>query len=177
MFEKSKGEEKRNMTNSKRKGGAMERNTAKILSFWMFGDEHVLKREPTSGGTKHVYCGDIFPMKQIGWAHFPFLIETKTGYEEHTPTLWKYTKVLEWFNKSIIDGKRHNQWIIFLICQFKNQSTLLFTNYQIDLNKIAPIAIIPNHINGEIHWINVYIFKQLIKLNFQDLFGSEIKSR
>jgi len=165
------------MVNGKRKGGKMERDTAKTLSFWMFDDEHVLKREPTSGAIKHAYCGDVFPMKQIEWGYFPFLIETKTGYEEHTPTLWKYTKVLEWFNKSIIESKQHNQWIIFLICQFKNQSQLLFTNYQFDLNKIVPVAIIPNQLNGEIQWINTYLFKELIKLNFLDLFNTEIQYR
>ena len=163
--------------NSKAKGGKMERDTAKTLSIWMFEDEHVLKREPTSGAVKHNYCGDIFPMKQINWANFPFLIETKTGYENHTPTLHQYTKVIEWFNKATIEGKQHNQWIIFLICQFKNKSALLFTNYYLDLDTILPIAIIPNQTNEDINWIYIYIFKDLLKLNFIDLFGKEIKYR
>jgi len=165
------------MTNSKRKGGKMERDTAKTLSFWMFDDEHTLKREPTSGATKHNYCGDIFPMKQINWSNFPFLIETKTGYETFTPTLWQYAKVLEWFNKSIVESKQHNQRIVFLICQFKNKPTLLFTNYQVDLDKITPVSIFPNQVNGDINWIQTYSFKDIIKLNFLDLFGKEIEYR
>jgi hypothetical protein len=165
------------MVMGKQKGNKMERDTAKTLSFWMFNSEHVLKREPTSGATKHNYCGDIYPQQQINWSNFPFLIETKTGYENHTPTLWQYTKVLEWFNKSIGEGKQHNQWIIFLICQFKNKPALLFTNYHLDLDTISPVAIIPNQVNGEIQWINIYVFKDLIKLNFIDIFGKEIKYR
>ena len=108
---------------------------------------------------------------------FTFLIETKTGYENHTPTLWQYTKVLEWFNKASGEGKQHRQWIIFLICQFKNKPALIFTNYYVDLDKISPVAIIPNQINGDINWVYTYIFKDLIKLNFLDLFGKEIEYR
>ena len=155
----------------------MERDTAKTLSIWMFDDEHVLKREATSGATKHIYCGDIIPIKQINWSNFPFLIETKHGYEQHIPTLAKYAKVLEWFNKSVTEGKQHQQPIIFLICQFLNQKALLFTNFQLALDKIVPVSIIPNQINGDISWIQVYLFKDLLKLNFIELFGSEITYR
>lgn len=163
--------------NSKRKGGKMERDTAKSLSVWMFEDEHVLKREPTSGAIKYNYCGDIYPQKQINWSNFPFLIECKTGYQEHSPTFWKYSKSIEWFNKASVESRQHNQWIIFLICQFKNKPTLLFTNYQIDLHRIIPNVIIPNQINGQINWINVYNFKDMLKLGFPDIFGQEITYR
>lgn len=165
------------MVLGKRKGNKMERDVAKLLSIWMFNSEHVLKREPTSGASKFNYCGDVYPQQQIDWSNFPFLIETKTGYEQHTPTFWQYTKTLEWFNKASVEGRQHNQWIIFLICQFKNRSALLFTDYHLDLEKIVPTAIIPNQINGEIQWIYVYTLKEVIKLNFLDLFGKEIKYR
>jgi hypothetical protein len=165
------------MVMGKKKGNKMERDVAKTLSIWMFNDEHVLKRESTSGASKVNYCGDIIVIKQINWSNFPFLIETKTGYENFTPSLYQYTKVLEWFNKSIVESKQHNQWIIFLICQFLNQKALLFTNYQLDLEKILPTVIIPNQINGEVQWIYTYIFKDIIKLNFLDLFGKEITYR
>jgi len=165
------------MVNPKQKGGKMERDTAKLLSVWMFNNEHTLKREPTSGALKYNYCGDIYPQQQINWSNFPFLIETKTGYEPHTPTLWKYTKILEWFNKSSIESKVHNQHIIFLICQFKNKSSLLFTNYQIDLDKSIPLCIFPNKTNGEIKWIYTYLFKPILELNFNDIFSSEITYR
>ena len=165
------------MVLGKAKGNKMERDTAKALSIWMFNDEHTLKREPTSGMVKNTYCGDIFVMKQIDWLNFPFLIETKTGYEHHTPTLWQYNKVLEWFNKATVEGKIHNQYIILLICQFKNKPPLMFTNYQIDINQIIPLSIIPNRLHGGIEWINVYAFKELLKLNFYDIFGKEIKYR
>jgi len=165
------------MVQSKAKGNKMERDTAKALSFWMFNDEHTLKREPTSGAFKYNYCGDIFVMRQINWSHFPFLIETKIGYEQHTPTLWQYSKITEWFIKATNEGKQHNQWITFLICQFKNKPSLLFTNYQIELNKILPVSVIPIKLNGDIIWSSVYIFKDLLKLNFLEIFGSEITYR
>ena len=165
------------MVLGKAKGGKMERDTAKTLSIWMFGDEHVLKREPTSGAFKYNYCGDVIPQKQIDWSNFPFLIETKTGYETFTPTLWQYTKVLEWYNKSVGESKQHNQWIIFLICQFKNKPTLLFTNYHLELDRILPVAIIPNQTNGDVNWVYTYLFKDLLKLKFTDLYGEEIKYR
>jgi hypothetical protein len=163
------------MVMGKSKGNKMERDTAKELSYWMFDDEHTLKREPTSGACKYNYCGDIFPMKQINWEHFPFLIETKTGYEQHSPTLWKYQKVLDWFNKSLQESHQHNQWIIFLICQFKNKPKHLFTNYQLNLEQIIPCSIIPNQTNNQLIWIYIYSFKNILEIEFLNLFGSEIK--
>ena len=165
------------MVNSKRKGGQFERDIAKTLSIWMFNDSNVLKREPTSGATKCNYSGDVFPMKQIDWSNFPFIMELKTGYEEHTPTFYKYTQILNWFNKSNIESHQHNQYIIFLICRFKSQPILLFTNYQLQLDKIVPLVIIPNQVENEIQWIYTYKFKDLLELNFLDLFGSEISYR
>ncbi len=165
------------MVLGKRKGNQMERDTAKALSIWMFNDQHVLKREPTSGSTKYNYCGDIYPQQQINWSYFPFLIEVKTGYEQYTPTFWQYTKPLEWFNKSYMESIQHNQWIIFLICQFKNKTALLFTDYLLPLDKIVQTIILPNQINEEIVWIHTYLFKKVLKLNFLDLFGKEIQHR
>ena len=49
-----------------------------------------------------------------------------------------------------------------------NKPAILITNYQIDLKKIVPVSIIPNQTNGDIDWINVYLFKELLKLNFLD---------
>ncbi|MDD4081790.1 MAG: hypothetical protein PHD05_00250 [Sphaerochaetaceae bacterium] len=156
----------------------MENDISRDLSIWMFDDKNTLKREPTSGATKHVYCGDIFPMKQINWINFPFLIETKTGYEQHTPTFWNYSKVIDWFNKSLKESQIHNQHIILLICRFKNKPILLFTNFQIKLDQITPLAIIPNIIDDEIlGWINVYSYKQLLQINFYDIFGEKIEYR
>jgi hypothetical protein len=163
------------MVMGKTKGNKMERDTAVELSIWMFNDPHVLKREPTSGACKYNYCGDIFPMKQIEWKNFPFLIETKTGYEQYTPTLWKYTKVLEWFNKSLSESLQHNQWIIFLICQFKNKPKLLFTNYPLELDTIIPVSLIPNKTNDNINWIYVYSFKSILQIDFLNAFSEEIQ--
>jgi hypothetical protein len=166
------------MLNGKRKGNKMESDIAKELSIWMFNDKDALKREPTSGATKQVYCGDIFPMKQIDWSHFPFLIETKTGYEQHTPTLWNYSKVINWFNKSVSESQKHNQNIVLLICRFKNKPILLFTNFQIKLNEIVPLSIIPNIVNDVfLNWINIYSYKQLLQINFFDIFGEKIEYR
>lgn len=165
------------MVLGKSKGNKMERDTAKSLSIWMFREEHVLKREPTSGASKYNYCGDVYPQQQINWSHFPFLIETKTGYEQHTPTFWQHTKIIEWYAKAWQESKQHNQYIIFLICQFKGKSALLFTNYQIDIDSIVPILIIPIPTDNDIDWVNVYTFKDLLKLDFHTLFKNEINYR
>ena len=165
------------MVLGKAKGNQEERKQAKILSNWMFDDPNTLKRQSDSGALKDIYCGDIIPIKQINWSHFPFMIEIKSGYEEHIPTFWSYSKPANWYIKAVEEGKIHNQYIIFLICQFLNKQALLFTNYQLDLNKIYPNIIIPIPIENDLHWIFIYNLKWVLDINFMELFNKEINYR
>jgi hypothetical protein len=163
--------------NSKNKGGTYERKVARELAFWMFNDQDFLKRHATSGMDKSVWCGDITPMKQLPdnpWKrHFPFLIEAKSGYPQHSPTFWKHTQVDTWFKKAYIEGLINNQPVIFLICQFKNKPALIITNYLIDINSIHFDVAFPIEMNGTINYVYSYIFKKLLKKDFYSLFNME----
>lgn len=159
---------------AKAKGNSYERKVAKELSFWIFEDQDVLKRHPTSGADKCIWCGDIVPLKQLPleWnAQFPFMIETKSGYEQHSPTFWRYGKIEEWVKKAYIEGINHNQTILFLICQFKNKSPLLITNYCINIDTLLFNVVFPVRLNGNIFYAYVYNFKDVLKLSFCDLFN------
>ena len=158
---------------SKSKGNAFERKVAKELSFWIFKDEHLLKRKSDSGMMKQNYCGDIFPEGQLPreWnGVFPFLVECKSGYSQHCPTFWKYGKVEEWFNKSYKESLLNKQSILFLICQFKNQRALFITNELLDMNKILFNVAFPARINGDIHYGYTYMYNKVLRMNFHELF-------
>lgn len=162
------------MPPGKQKGNSYERKVAKELSFWMFEDTDFLKRHATSGMDKSVWCGDVVPVKQLPdtWKrHFPFLIEAKSGYPQHFPTFWKYGKVSEWFKKSYLEGQINNQPVTLLICQFKNQRALLITNYLIDIDKLLFNVVIPICINGNVHYGYVYLFNDILKYDFYELFN------
>ena len=165
------------MTNAKKKGNSFENKISKILGQWMFEDIHALARHHTSGAQKQVYCGDIIPIKQLDqfkkWniKSFPFLIETKTGYTQFIPTIWSYTKIMEWYIKSYQESLINNQNIIFLICQFKNKKTIFLTNYLLDQDKVLFTSAFPIKINGEIHYLYCYLFKELIQNDFHSLFN------
>lgn len=158
---------------SKRKGNAYERKVARELSTWMFGDKHVLKRKSDSGMIKENWCGDVFPESQLPeeWERkFPFLIECKSGYKEHSPTFWKYSILENWFIKAYEESLINNQHIVFLICQFKNKRGLLITNNMLDVNKILFTVSFPLIINDELKYCYVYLYHELLRLDFFDLF-------
>ena len=154
-------------TNSKRKGGAFERKIAKELSIWMFEDEDVLKRHPTSGTDKCIWTGDVVPLKQLPeyWNKWCFQIECKTGYKTFYPDFWNYNKILDWIDKAEKEAICHNQNILFLICQFKYRKALLITNFK--FIKIKE-NIIFNH--NEIFYY-VYEYQKIIESNFNDSFS------
>ena len=160
-------------TNQKRNGGKYERKVAKELAFWMFEDYDFLKRHATSGADKSVWCGDVSPVKQIPdqWKrHFPFLIETKTGYPQHSPDFWKHTQVDTWYKKAYLEGQINNQPIVLLICQFKYKQALFMTNHLIDVNAAMFDVAFPVQINGTTHYVYSYVFNKLLEKNFHSLF-------
>ena len=119
---------------SKSKGSTFERKVAKELSILMFENKDVLKRDPSSGGTKSIWTGDIIPMAQLpkDWNDkWNIHIECKDGYDSNAPTFWKYGMVKGWFDKCIKEAKIHNQSVIYLICHFKGRPTILITNKMI----------------------------------------------
>lgn len=163
------------MLNSKAKGGRFERECAKKLSIWMFDDGDVLKREPTSGAIKSVYVGDIFPMKQIDWKCFPFMIEAKTGYEKSTPSLYDYKILEKWAIKSIEDSEcNEQQKIILLIVQFKQKPIFLFTDHFINENKLVYTISFPIIRNNDITYFYAYHFNSLLSIPFQEIFSPDL---
>lgn len=158
--------------NNKRIGNTFEKKIARDLSMWMFDDINVLKREPTSGALKTVYCGDIFPMKQISWKQFPFLIECKYGYEQFTPTLINYSIIEKWYLKALAESKQSkDQKIIFLICNFKGRRGILFcTNIELNESVINYKCVLCIKNNGNNEYLFCYLFEDLLKCNFKDIF-------
>lgn len=155
------------MINSKEKGNCFERKIAKELSIWMFDDQNILKRHPSSGTDKCIWTGDIVPLAQLPTWKFekwPFQIECKTGYDVYSPTFWKFDKIKEWFSKAKKESEINNQEIILLICQFKYKKKLVFTNKF--LNNIDYGVIIKN----EDYHIITYYYEDLISKNFNEVF-------
>ncbi len=155
---------------SKQIGNAFERKMAKELSIWMFDDPHTLKREPTSGATKDVYIGDIYPMKQMDWNCWPFQIETKYGYTNQSPTLINYKIIEKWFLKAHLESKEHDtQKIILLITNFKDRKGIMLI-CNCELYSINWRSIIKIKHNGCDLIGYVYDYAELLKTNFDDVF-------
>jgi hypothetical protein len=151
---------------NKAKGNAYERKVAKELSLWIFDDEHMLKREPSSGAQKHSFTGDIFPYKQIPWKRWPIHIETKSGYEDSIPTFHNYKKVESWFRKALEESKLSGQHCILLICQFKHRNAIVISNTY--LTNLLFSVCFPIKVDNDIMAVYVYDYKELLKLNFED---------
>lgn len=158
--------------NSKSKGGAFEREIAKELSKWIFDDINILRRESSSGAIKTLLTGDIIPVGQISdeYAYlrrWPFHIECKTGYKEHSPDFWSHSIIEKWYKKCKQESIIHDQNIIFLICRFKNRKKLLITNHfyqNIQFNVIVNIENEP---------VIVYDYDNLLKIPFKNFYFKE----
>jgi hypothetical protein len=158
--------------NSKKIGNNFERLVARQLSLWMYGDPHVLKREPTSGATKDVYNGDIFPMKQLelGQPDWIYLVECKYGYSQFTPTLLNYNIIEKWYLKSLEESNQsEKQKIILLILNFKGKKGILACT-NIELNSIYCKSIICIRTNGNVEWVFCYDYKEMLQYNYDQIF-------
>lgn len=157
-------------------GNRYERMIAKELSLWMFNDEHILKRDTTSGAVKTIWTGDIIPHGQLPiiWnRQWIFHIETKYGYEQFKPNFWNYTKVYEWAVKSKLESLQYNQFIIYLICNFTGMKPLLFTNKLLDplyFNICFPIF---DNNDNLLDYIYSYNYKEILKYKFEELYNIE----
>lgn len=164
--------EQKKRNTSKEKGGRYEREVARDLSLWIFNQEHLLKREPTSGAQKNSYTGDVFPYGAIPWTRWPLHIETKNGYSEDLPTFLNYNTVLKWFIKAINESIQHNQDTIMLICQFKYQRTPILITNKLIPNIHFQLAF-PCIINDQTIYGYVYKYKELLSKEFKDCFQIE----
>jgi hypothetical protein len=160
-------------TNSKKIGNSFERRVAKDLSTWIYNDPHTLQREPTSGATKHVYFGDIFPVKQLekGQPEWKYLVECKYGYSQFTPTLLNYSIVEGWYLKALAESKQtKKQHVILLIMNFKNKKgILLCTNKELDTICCKCVLCIRN--NGNFEWVFCYDYNEMLKYGYNEIFS------
>ena len=158
--------------NSKEIGNKFERRVAKDLSKWIYNDPHVLKREPTSGAIKHVYSGDIFPMKQIreDQPDWNMIIECKYGYAQFTPTLLNYNIIEKWYLKVLSEANEtKDQKTIMLICNFKGKKgILLCTNKELSGIHCRCVLCIRN--NGNIEWVFCYDYNRMLKYSYKEVF-------
>lgn len=158
------------MPKSKAKGNSFEIKLSKLLSTWMFNNRDILWREPTSGGRKVIYNGDIIPvnLEEFPWKSWPFIIEAKYGYKQFIPTFLNFNKIKYWLCK-LLSERTEIQYIPLLICQFHNHSPILLTN--LTLNHFCEISIIIEY-NNEYHTFYIYEFKSLLERPFIEVFGN-----
>lgn len=164
-------------TNNKGKlrGNAEERKIAKQLSDWLFDDTTILRRSADSGALKTAYCGDVVPVKQLinYWPYdWPFMVEIKTGYQDHLPNFYNYKTVKNWFIKAEEESIINKQWVVLLITRFKYKKPLLFTNYyitRIPLNVIMPIYDNKNNMK----LVYVYNFYDMLEYKYNYVFNME----
>lgn len=157
--------------NPKEKGNREERKQARQLSIWMFDDKDVLKRQSDSGALELIWSGDVVPLKQmpLEWkTQFPFLIEVKSGYPKDLPTFWTYNKLSKWVQKSYIESKTHNQFIIMVITQFHRKPALISMNYFV---KDLPYQVV-FPVECEDTWLHMYVYKlkELLNIPFKQAF-------
>jgi len=160
--------------NNKERGNKFEREIAKDLSIWLFNDKNLLRRHPDSGTSKMNYTGDICPANQLplSWkGKFPFHIETKYGYTSiASPNPWSTKYLQEWYLKSLIESKMHNQSIIFVINNFANRkfNTLTTDKYLNDKYILHRMSFPIIH-NGLVTHLFIYKFKSILQFNIEEL--------
>lgn len=162
----------------KSKGNQFERDTARNLSTWFFNDKGLLWRESTSGGRKgDAYSGDIVPSNvekfSKHWSTWPLIIECKSGYRQHTATLSNQTKIRSWLIK-LLSERTDVQNIPLLIVRFHSQKTILLTTLQLDTWCNLSLAL---QQNGVVNIFYIYLFNELLKLDFYSIFPKDISDR
>lgn len=140
---------------NKRKGSSFEREIAKKLSLWIYGQENVLRRHPTSGAEKGFGSGaDIANFNH----EFPSLkrfIEVKCGYKDDLFNARK--QILGWYD--VAKPKNVNGYPIWIIWKLLNRGIILATDKK--FKKIDPLFIM-----GPLY---VYDFKELLKISYKDI--------
>jgi len=161
----------------KAKGNAFERTIAKKLSKWIYGDEYILGRDPTSGargtvlGKGQVFVGDIIPVKQLPleWkGQFPFVFECKTGYKALMPNLNQQNIIHKWVKK-LIKERVNEQQTPILIVRFLRQKPLMIIPFTLsDVNWSICINIYCDGI-GYVPFYT-YMLEEVLSSNFNNFY-------
>jgi len=170
-----------NPAHNKNKGNAFEREVAKKLSKWIYGDQYILGRDPTSGargtvlGKGQVFVGDIIPVKQLPleWkGQFPFIIECKVGYNANMPNLNQQNIIHKWLNK-LIKERVNEQLNPILIVRFHRQRGLVLLPVVLDtISWTVCLNVYLNSMKRQIPFY-VYKFEDLLNSSFDD-FNSKL---
>ena len=155
MSQTTKKTKKNPSSRNKAKGSAWERDVAKKLSLWIYGQENVLRRHPTSGAEKGFGSGaDIANFNH----EFPSLkrfIEVKCGYKDDLFNSLK--QINGWYD--VAKPKNVNNYPIWIIWKLLNRGIILATDKK--FKKISPLFIM-----GSLY---VYDFKELLKIPYKDI--------
>jgi len=163
---KQKQKQKKKRVEGKPKGNAYERKVAKQLGNWMFENGSMLYKHEDSGARKTVYSGDVIPKDadNFPWNFWPFIIECKSGYKEHTPMLCGTQKLLrEWLVK-LLEERTYSQRIPLLIAQFHGRQPILLTN--IILNMFSGISLALELGGNRYEIFYIYDFNKILKKDF-----------
>lgn len=142
---------------NKRAGSSFERETAKILSIWIYEKESVIRRHPTSGSEKDYGQGADISLFQPGYENFNYFVEVKRGYKQDLFNARK--QILDWYKTAKTKNKKN--YPIWIIWKLLNRGIILATNYA--FKKIIPLFILND--------LYIYDFKELIKNKFNEIKG------
>ncbi len=179
---KTKRKNTPNPKNNKKNANNHERETAKDLSIWIFGNSNTLKRHPSSGAEKSVYAGDIYPMGQMPppWISFPFHIECKRGYEDKNNPIGFSKQIITWYTdcRKKMKHMKTEKWAI-IIWKIPYRGTMFCTDLTLGnwmavdngLKYPEEHILIPyREKRRTTTHINIYDYNTVLKHDFNNLF-------
>ena len=144
---------------NKRAGSSFEREVAKILSNWVYGEDSVIRRHPTSGSEKDYGQGADVSVFQPGYEQFNYFVEVKRGYK--TDIFNARKQILEWYNTA--KSKNKKNYPIWIIWKILRQGIILATNKP--FKEVEELF--------RIHELFVYNLKDLTERQFKEIENSE----
>ena len=109
---------------NKRKGSAFERDIAKILSYWIYKENNILRRSPTSGAEKGYGQGADVSIFQPDHGKFKYFVEVKNGYQFDLFNARKY--ILGWYK--IAKEKNKLGYPIWIIWNMPRRGIIIATS-------------------------------------------------
>lgn len=155
MSQTTKKTKKNPSSRNKAKGSAWERDVAKKLSLWIYGQENVLRRHPTSGAEKGFGSGADIANFNHEFPNLKKFIEVKCGYKDDLFNSLK--QINGWYD--VAKPKNVNNYPIWIIWKLLNRGIILATDKK--FKKINPLFIM-----GTLY---VYDFKELLKIPYKDI--------
>lgn len=145
---------------NKRKGSGFERDVAKMLSKWIYGDTNVLRRHPTSGSEKDFGSGADIALFQPGFKPFNYYVEVKCGYKDDLFNARK--QILTWYTKAKKTNKfpDHPIWIIWKLL---NRGIIIASENKFNCEELYRL--------DELY---IYDFKELVNNDFDKVIDTTV---